>query len=131
LLRRISWAATFLSQRGVQRTHGALLLVRAAVAALSDRRLDALRELEAASAHCDRSEHKLLAASARYCHGALLDTASGREACRAAASVLREEGITEPARWVAWSAPGFAELLAPHRSPELEPTNDGGASWWT
>lgn len=120
LLRRASLLAGLLSRRGAQRTHGTLLLVRAAVASLSGRRLDALRELEAASAHCDSLQQKLLAASARYCHGALLDTASGRDACRAAAAVLREEGVVEPTRWVAWSAPGFGALLEQSHDAEAQ-----------
>jgi hypothetical protein len=120
LLRRTALLANLLSRRGVQRTHGTLLLVRAALAALSGRRLDALRELEAASAHCAGTQQKLLAASARYCHGMLLDTPSGGDACRAAALVLAEEGVVEPTRWVAWSAPGFGVLLERRREAESD-----------
>jgi eukaryotic-like serine/threonine-protein kinase len=87
------------------------LFVRASVALLNGRRAAARRQLEHALRVLDAAGGKLLAASARYCLGALETEAARRSALQAAAArVLNQEGIVSAPRWVAWTVPGFRSI---------------------
>jgi hypothetical protein len=116
LLRRANAALRSLQRSNQPVTRASAQLVRASTAALQGRRKAALQQLEDASVSLDAAGGKLMAASARYCLGALLqDRAQGRALQTGASDVLTEEGIVEPLRWIAWTAPGFRTIIdAPH-----------------
>jgi hypothetical protein len=99
---------------GSPAARGGAQFVCASVALLSGRTRSARRQLQASMTALDVAGSKLLAASARYCLGALeADVARGGALQAAAAEVLTQEGILNPRRWVAWTVPGIRTIIEP------------------
>ena len=111
LLLGASADARALRRHGRAVNDGAALLIEAGVAHLLGRRDRALAKLSASVARFSAAELDLFAASADYCAGALEGGDAGRARREAAARVLADEGVREPAHWAAWNACGFRELL--------------------
>ncbi|WP_437313093.1 serine/threonine-protein kinase [Sorangium sp. So ce385] len=82
-------------------------LVRAALAASSRRRGEALACLNAALERYEAAEMALLAAVVRRQKGRLVGGDEGRALVAAAVADLTEAGIARPERWAAMCAPGF------------------------
>lgn len=98
------------SNRTMRATAG---LIAAGAALLVGKRARARAELDAALVVLDAVEAKLVAACARYCQGLLLGAGAGQALMAEASACLREEGVSEPRRWVAWHVPGFRPLMEP------------------
>jgi len=114
LLRGAARAIRALCLRGGRARPGQVELLRAGLALQRQQRGRALTYLERALWLFDASESKLVAASARYCQGALEGGEAGWAAQDAALACLKAEGVADPARWIVWNAPG---LEAPESPP--------------
>lgn len=90
-------------------------LFRACVAAARGDRADALASLDRYEAAVEKApgmEGLARRAAAKWRKGELLGGDEGARLVREAEATLRAEGVVNPARWVAWAAPGF-DLLDP------------------
>jgi hypothetical protein len=110
LLRGAARATRASRLRGGRARQGQTKLLRAGLALLQQQHGRAREHLEGALSLLDAAESKLAAASARYCLGTLLGGEHGRALEDAALVCLRAEGVTEPARWIVWNAPGLQAL---------------------
>jgi serine/threonine protein kinase len=94
-----------LAAMGRADTTGHAAMLRAMVALLRERRVDALTQLDAATASFGQAEMQLAEQLARHCSARLRDHAEGREHADRAAQSMRELGVTDLPAWLAIQAP--------------------------
>jgi hypothetical protein len=111
LLSRVARDARRIRRSQRASVRGSASLADAGVAFLRQRPSDAAAHLLQAVTLLDGAESKLLAACARFVLGRLRGDLAGDTLVAASRRTLLEEGIREPARWVAWSLPAFRSLL--------------------
>jgi eukaryotic-like serine/threonine-protein kinase len=109
LLREAEKDASRLAKERAGWADAAASLLRASILGARGRPEESLRHLDQAMRGFDAADMALYAACARRRKGQLLGGEEGQRLIEAAEAAMREQGITNPARWTALYAPGFSD----------------------